>query len=71
MGNKGSKNGCAKLTEEDVLAMRDIARTMPVSRYREGRCRILAEMFGVSVSLVEQILRGKRWTHVRRAEAKR
>jgi hypothetical protein len=53
----GSRNAGAKLTEADVA----IIRSMPV--YHGSRTAI-ARMFGVSQSIISDIVSGKRWKHV-------
>lgn len=51
---KGEKNASAKLTEEQVLAIRADTRF----------ARIVAAEYGVSKPNIEQIRRGERWTHL-------
>ena len=53
-GAKGEKNGCAKLTQKDVVAIRaSSANQLAVAR-----------LFGVGQSAVSSIKRRKRWGHV-------
>jgi hypothetical protein len=55
---RGSANGNAKLTEEQVIAMR--------SEYRAGgtTCERIGLQYGVSKSLVKAIMSGKIWKHL-------
>ena len=51
----GSKHGSAKLTEEQVLAIRQI----------EGRSQqSIANEYGVSQAVISSILRRETWTHI-------
>lgn len=51
---KGEKNGQAKLTEADVIAIRSDRRSLIK----------LANHYGVARSLVQRIRQGKAWAHV-------
>jgi hypothetical protein len=51
---KGESHGCAKLTEEDVLAIRTDNRTLEV----------IAKQYGVSYALISYVRNGKIWKHV-------
>lgn len=53
----GAGNGGAKLTEADVLNIRERAAA-------GAKFKTLAAEFGVSPGLVSGIVHGKRWTHV-------
>lgn len=55
---RGSRNGSAKLTEEDVREIR--------STYASGGCtyRSLADRFGISYTQVGSIIRGEWWAHL-------
>lgn len=55
---KGEKNPCAKLTDEKVTEIR--------SKYKEGSTtyRKLGAEYGVSFSVIYNIMRGKNWPHV-------
>lgn len=57
--NVGSRNGMAKLTEEDVKKIR---RLHASGRYYH---RELAEMFGVSRATIGAVLSGRLWNHVK------
>ena len=54
----GEDNGSAKLSEKDVLAIRRIHND------KGYRYRILADMFGVCISQIHRIVKGKRWKHL-------
>jgi hypothetical protein len=56
--NQGSRHGLSKLTESDVAEMRRIKAEHGTS------ARQIAFKFGVSPSLAQLILNGKRWKHV-------
>lgn len=58
---RGEDNSAAKLTNAQVREIR--AR---YTRYQRGgtTLRTLAAEFGVSMSLISQIVRGKTWTHL-------
>lgn len=60
-GLKGSNNSQSKLTEEDVIAIREVAKT---GRYY-GR-KELAKKYGVSESCIKDIVTRRRssWSHV-------
>lgn len=59
--SKGSRNGAAKLTERDVLAIRTkINRGMPVKE--------IAKVFKVSDGAIYKIQRNKAWAHITEAE---
>ena len=53
-GTIGEKNPGAKLTEKDVIAIRNDAR--PV--------RVLAEVYGLGVSAIDNIIKRRRWKHI-------
>lgn len=57
--HQGQKNGRSKLTDEDVLKIRELWKT---SKYTQ---RSLGKVFGVSDVVVGNILLGKSWTHVK------
>lgn len=52
----GSKNGYAKLTEEDVKIIRTLR---PGLTFRE-----IGERFGVTSSTIEHVVRRRKWKHV-------
>lgn len=52
--NRGERHGCAKLTTEQVLKIRE----MP------GSIRAVGKIFGVSYSTIADIRRMKKWSHV-------
>lgn len=56
---KGTRPSNAKLTNELVRAIKLSAQTMG-----KGRGTTLAKQYGISKSLVSQILSGKRWRHI-------
>ncbi|HVM93407.1 MAG TPA: HNH endonuclease [Terriglobales bacterium] len=51
---RGEKNGCAKLTESDVKAIR---------QSRESQ-RAIAEKYGISQAMVHLIKSRKKWAHI-------
>lgn len=54
VGHRGSKNGMAKLSLEDVVEIKNSSLAS----------RILADKYGVSYSLIRHIKTGKKWAHV-------
>ncbi len=55
--NKGEKNGNAKLTEEDVLEIRELIK--------DGISNTaIAKMYGIGVTTISNIKIGKTWKHV-------
>lgn len=52
----GESNPVSKITERDVVEMRRLVRTMTYSK--------VGELFNVSSALVNNVVRGKTWTHV-------
>jgi hypothetical protein len=54
--NTGVKNGQVVLSEEDVLKIRKIGKTVTL--------RVLADQFGVSFSAISLILRRETWRHI-------
>lgn len=54
---RGSKNGCAKLTESDIPKIREMA-SIGILKIR------IAEKFNVSSDAIERVLKGKSWAHV-------
>lgn len=52
----GEKNGQARLTESQVLEIREIGRSIPQTA--------VAKKFGISRAAVGDILSGRRWKHV-------
>lgn len=58
----GERNGRHKLTDRDVLEIREL-------RSRGALQRELAEKFGVSRSAIHFVLSGQRWSHVKGATA--
>lgn len=61
---EGQKNGQAKLTEDDVRQIREIA-----ARWDRPTIGQIGAKFGVSAATVHRILRGDGWTHVAEAKA--
>lgn len=58
---KGSRNGQARLTEQQVLEMRASFADGGVSR------SALARVYGVSISTACRAIKGERWSHVEAA----
>lgn len=56
---KGENNPAAKLTENDVLKIREIYAT---GEYLQKE---IAKMFNMPLSSINQVIRGKRWKHLR------
>lgn len=60
---KGSRNGRAVLTEEDVNFVLSVY--IPgTGRRNPGNSRLLAGIFGVAQSAIQRIARGDTWSHV-------
>lgn len=57
---QGTANGSAKLTEEDVLAIRE--EYVPRCRAHGGKA--LARKYGVSQQIVSDIITRRKWTHI-------
>lgn len=55
--NQGEKNGRAKLTEQDVLAIKELLNLGLTQRR-------IADMFGVQCSTICYINQGKLWKHL-------
>jgi hypothetical protein len=53
---KGERNAGAKLTEESVLKIRSLARTITYGQ--------IAKIFGVSCACVSAVVRRVRWRHI-------
>lgn len=58
---KGERNSCAKITEQDVAAIRS-------DLYNGWTLAAIGAQFGIGVSQVSAILRGKNWTHLDEAQ---
>jgi DNA-binding XRE family transcriptional regulator len=56
--NSGSRNGMAKLSEEDVLNIKKIRKENGLTY------AAIAKLFGVTDSTIENIVSGRRWAHV-------
>lgn len=54
----GSRNGLAKLTEEDVITIRKLFVPRKVTR------KMLAEEFNVQPSTIKDVILRRRWTHL-------
>lgn len=54
----GENHGMAKLTEEDVLQIRELRSKKTFNQTK------LAEMYGVSNQLISNIINNKRWKHI-------
>ena len=63
-GRTGSLNGLAKLTEQDVILVKQFLLRHPASR-PGGQCSFLARWFGVSKTVMSNINTGKVWNHVK------
>lgn len=59
---KGEKNGRHKLTAENVAEIRKILQ--PGTRAKYGLVTDLAKQFGVSVSAIQCVRDGRKWSHV-------
>jgi hypothetical protein len=55
---KGSNNSCSKLTEENVIWIRNEYSINKTSTYK------LAEMFGVSRPVISNVIKRKNWKHI-------
>lgn len=55
---KGSKIGCSKLTEQQVLAIKQESILPNITRH------ILAKKYNVSIDAIHKILSGKNWKHI-------
>jgi hypothetical protein len=58
---QGSRNGMAKLCEEDVREIRRIYRP----KTRDAGAIPLAHRYGVSTATIIQIASGRKWKHVK------
>ena len=56
--HEGSKNANSKLTEEEVIEIKEVLIS------QKGMGRILAEKYGVSISLISAIRQGRIWRHI-------
>jgi hypothetical protein len=64
-GRTGSRNGAARLTEDDVRAIRRLYRSHPGGRRKgDHRRDDVARQFGVTGKTVHEIVSGKAWRHV-------
>lgn len=59
---RGSHNGMSKLTDENVIYIRD--HYIPKGKGQKCNRKELADRFGVSVGLISQIVKRKIWTHI-------
>ena len=59
---RGSNNGMAKLTEQDVKFIRE--NYIPKGKGQKCNCKELANYFGVSVGLISRIVKNEIWTHI-------
>ena len=57
---RGERNGSAKLTVEQVRAIRSAYRP----RSREGSCLALGRRFGIAYQTVWDIVKRRRWAHI-------
>jgi len=61
----GTSNGRAKLTEDDVLAIRSAYASLPRRRrVKRGSLAVLADRYGVTPNLVSMIARRVIWRHL-------
>ena len=61
MGEKrGEKNSQAKLTDKEVLKIRELA----AGRYGKMRYSKIAKMFNISRSRISDIKNRRTWTHI-------
>ena len=58
IGRKGEKNRQAKLTERDVLLIRDLYKNADYTKYK------LSNIFSVSTQQIHWIVTNRRWTHI-------
>lgn len=54
----GIKNGMAKLNEKDVLSIRTLYS-------KEINCTKLSEIYNVSISTIDRVVRNKSWIHLK------
>ena len=59
---RGSNNGMAKLTEQDVKFIRE--NYIPKGKGQKCNRKELANYFGVSVGLISRIVKNEIWTHI-------
>lgn len=59
---RGSNNGMAKLTEEDVVYIR--SHYIPKGKGQKCNRQELASYFGVSVGLISRIVKNEIWIHI-------
>lgn len=68
MDRRGSGNGNSRLTEEQVLSIRDIyGAALPDNRRRRRgmvTMQALGEQFGVSTRTIKAIIARKLWRHI-------
>lgn len=63
----GDRHKCAKLTNENVLEIRDAfskENNIGLRRARDGFVRELSERFNVSRSAISQVINNVRWRHI-------
>lgn len=59
---RGSSNGMSKLTENDVVYIRE--NYIPKGKGQKCNRQELARYFGVSVGLISRIVKNEIWTHI-------
>lgn len=61
---RGEGQGGAKLTEKDVIAIRERFLSFSPNKSMSSQCNSIAEDFNVSGKLIRNIYQGKVWKHV-------
>lgn len=61
---KGEKNSLHKLTEIEVLEIRDFYKNDPPGRLKKGRLKPMAEKYKVTPTLISYIRNRRFWTHI-------
>jgi hypothetical protein len=61
VAKKGENHGCSKLTRSDVI---EIKTYLKVTKRFYGMLKPLAAKYGVCISTISEISRGKAWVHI-------